>query len=218
MKIKDGLLTLVIAAALGSTGVYAQGAASEGVTPGDTSLPDPTQRDQSSSTATPPSSSSSSSASSEMQSESRPETSAAVSPDERARGSEMSSMSHRQAQSDVPPPVDSETVRHVQQALSDQGHKVNVDGIWGDRTHEALKEYQSDKHLNASGQLDGETFAALGLTEGAQQTASASSSQSQSPSSSSSQQGQSGLTQQQQATEEQQAKIESSNEESSPSQ
>jgi peptidoglycan hydrolase-like protein with peptidoglycan-binding domain len=127
----------------------------------------------------------------------------------------MSTMRHHQAQSNVPPPVDSETVRHVQQALSDQGHKVNVDGIWGDRTHEALKEYQSDKHLNASGQLDGETFAALGLTEGAQQTASASSSQSQSPSSS--QQSQDGLTQQQRATEQQQAKIESSNEESSPS-
>lgn len=200
MKIKDGLLALVVAAALGSTGVYAQGPTSHGVTPGDTSLPDPTQTDQHPSTLDSSASQQSSAIKAPSESSSSQMQSSAVSADERARAGDSSSMSHMQAQSNVPPPVDSDTVRNIQQALSDQGHKVNTDGIWGDRTHEALKEFQSDKHLNATGQLDGETFAALGLTDASQQTASASSA---------SQQSATTETKQQEDTAEQQAKIES---------
>jgi len=238
MKIKDGLLTLAIAAALGSAGAYAQGPTTRGVTPGDTSIPDPTEEGRRAGTnvspSISPSDSSSASASttesSESQMEHRTDSSAATSADERARRGESSSidsfsssdssssMSHRQAQTDVPPPVDSETVRHIQQALSDQGHKVSVDGIWGDKTHDALRAFQNEQHLDATGQLDGETFAALGLVEGSQQTASASR---QSSSSDSSQSGSdssqsAATTQRQQNTAQQQAAIESDSSQSSP--
>lgn len=238
MKIKDGLLTLAIAAALGSAGAYAQGPTTRGVTPGDTSIPDPTEEGRRAGTnvspSISPSDSSSASASttesSESQMEHRTDSSAATSADERARRGESSSidsfsssdssssMSHRQAQTDVPPPVDSETVRHIQQALSDQGHKVSVDGIWGDKTHDALRAFQNEQHLDATGQLDGETFAALGLVEGSQQTASASR---QSSSSDSSQSGSdssqsAATTQRQQDTAQQQAAIESDSSQSSP--
>ncbi|HEX5514470.1 MAG TPA: peptidoglycan-binding protein [Gammaproteobacteria bacterium] len=77
-----------------------------------------------------------------------------------------------QAQAEVPPPVDSNTVRGVQQALSEQGHKVKADGIWGEKTHQALMDFQREKNLKASGQLDAETFAALHM-DGESQTASA---------------------------------------------
>lgn len=214
MKIKESLISLAIAAALGSTGVYAQ-SSTHGVTPGDTSLPDPTEEGRSAGSAALPTSEPSdtvrprSEVGLEQRDEQRDqqraeaETGSSISADERSRAGQSSSlsgdttrsggessamaagsadmssdssrMSQQQAQSDVPPPVDSDTVRHIQQALNDQGHQINVDGIWGDKTHEALKDYQSDQHLNATGQLDGETFASLGLTEGAQQTASASS-------------------------------------------
>lgn len=118
---------------------------------------------------------------------------ASISDDQRARAGEplsssssMSSRSERmemmqQAQSEVPPPVDAETVRNIQQALSDQGHQVKVDGIWGPKTHEALMEFQREQNLTASGQLDGETFAALHLTGSSTQTAGASSQQEQQP-------------------------------------
>ena len=244
MKIKDGLLTLAIAAALGSAGAYAQGPTTRGVTPGDTSIPDPTEEGRRAGTnvspSISPSDSSSASASttesSESQMEHRTDSSAATSADERARRGESSSidsfsssdssssMSHRQAQTDVPPPVDSETVRHIQQALSDQGHKVSVDGIWGDKTHDALRAFQNEQHLDATGQLDGKTFAALGLVEGSQQTASASRQSSSDRSQSSSDSSQSGsdssqsaaTTQRQQNTAQQQAAIESDSSQSSP--
>lgn len=89
-----------------------------------------------------------------------------------AQYGEPARTSMSQAQAAVPPPVDSETVRSIQQALSEQGHKVQVDGIWGEKTHQALMDFQREKDLKASGQLDGETFAALHLA-GESQTASA---------------------------------------------
>lgn len=241
MKIKDGLLTLAIAAALGSAGAYAQGPTTRGVTPGDTSIPDPTEEGRRAGTNVSPSispndsasdsssASASTTESSESQMEHRADSSAATSADERARRGESSSidsfsssdssssMSHRQAQTDVPPPIDSETVRHIQQALSDQGHKVSVDGIWGDKTHDALRAFQNEQHLDATGQLDGETFAALGLVEGSQQTASASSQSSSDSSQSGSDSSQSAATtQRQQDTAQQQAAIESDSSQSSP--
>ena len=62
--------------------------------------------------------------------------------------------------------------RMLQQALNSGGLDAGpVDGIMGEKTKAALKKYQSQKGLNASGQVDRQTLAAL-LSERGKQTAS----------------------------------------------
>jgi peptidoglycan hydrolase-like protein with peptidoglycan-binding domain len=62
--------------------------------------------------------------------------------------------------------------RMLQQALNSGGLDAGpVDGIMGEKTKQALQKYQSQKGLNASGQVDRETMAAL-LSERGRQTAS----------------------------------------------
>lgn len=57
----------------------------------------------------------------------------------------------------------SEKVRKAQQALNDKGHDAGpVDGIMGERTRSAVKEFQQAEGLPASGELDTQTVAALG--------------------------------------------------------
>lgn len=55
-------------------------------------------------------------------------------------------------------------VRNLQQELSDRGYRVGtVDGIWGPQTQQALSNFQRDRNLQATGQIDRQTMAALGL-------------------------------------------------------
>jgi peptidoglycan hydrolase-like protein with peptidoglycan-binding domain len=62
--------------------------------------------------------------------------------------------------------------RMLQQALNSGGFDAGpIDGIMGQKTKEALKKYQSQKGLNASGKVDRQTLAAL-LSERGKQTAS----------------------------------------------
>jgi peptidoglycan hydrolase-like protein with peptidoglycan-binding domain len=62
--------------------------------------------------------------------------------------------------------------RMLQQALNSGGLNAGpADGIMGDKTKQALQKYQSQKGLNASGQVDRQTMAAL-LSERGRQTAS----------------------------------------------
>ena len=57
-------------------------------------------------------------------------------------------------------------VRSVQQALNDQGYSTGaVDGVMGPHTQAALRKFQSAKGLQATGQLDPATIAALGMTQ-----------------------------------------------------
>jgi hypothetical protein len=63
------------------------------------------------------------------------------------------------------PPVGEDTIRALQQALNEEGHDIMVDGIWGPQTQQALTEFQQDKGLSASGQLDPETLAELNLEQ-----------------------------------------------------
>jgi hypothetical protein len=55
-------------------------------------------------------------------------------------------------------------VREVQQALDKDGFKAGpTDGRWGKETASAVKQFQQSKQLNATGKLDEQTVADLGL-------------------------------------------------------
>ena len=66
---------------------------------------------------------------------------------------------------EVEPPVSDDLIRQLQQALSDEGHEIAVDGIWGPETQDALSQYQQDEGLDSTGQLDTQTLAQLELHE-----------------------------------------------------
>lgn len=54
-------------------------------------------------------------------------------------------------------------IRQVQQALKDAGQDVEVDGVWGAETAQALSNYQEENGLTGSGELDSQTMARLGV-------------------------------------------------------
>ena len=55
-------------------------------------------------------------------------------------------------------------VRQVQQALDKDGFKAGrTDGRWGHETQAAVKQFQQSKQLQATGQLNEQTVADLGL-------------------------------------------------------
>ncbi len=55
-------------------------------------------------------------------------------------------------------------VRQVQQALNKDGFKPGpTDGRWGNETEHAVKQFQQSKQLQATGQLNEQTVADLGL-------------------------------------------------------
>lgn len=64
--------------------------------------------------------------------------------------------SHKLAKSDV---------TQVQEALNKSGYDVGaVDGVWGPSTESALRDFQQAKGLEASGKLNRDTVAGLGLS------------------------------------------------------
>jgi len=54
-------------------------------------------------------------------------------------------------------------VKALQEALKGQGENVKSDGVWGPGTQSALKHYQQQNGLPATGQLDQATRAKLNL-------------------------------------------------------
>lgn len=68
-----------------------------------------------------------------------------------------------------------ELIKQAQEKLSAAGHDVGkADGIMGPKTQKGLKEFQQSKGLEASGQLDQKTLAALGVSGEASAAAGAS--------------------------------------------
>jgi len=60
---------------------------------------------------------------------------------------------------------DPQMVRQIQQKLQDQGFDVGqVDGIWGPRTSSALKAFQRQQGMDATGKLSQSTISALGVS------------------------------------------------------
>ena len=87
-----------------------------------------------------------------------------------SQSSAGSSGNYAAAQPAPPPPQVAEqqqamtpdTVRQVQQTLQQQGlYKSRIDGVWGPGTQAAVRTYQQQHNMNASGQLDQETLASL---------------------------------------------------------
>lgn len=66
------------------------------------------------------------------------------------------------------PRVNESLISDVQQALKEQGYQVQADGVWGGNTQQALRAFQREHELDASGELDTRTLAALHVVERAQ--------------------------------------------------
>jgi peptidoglycan hydrolase-like protein with peptidoglycan-binding domain len=79
-----------------------------------------------------------------------------------------------QQQQSTAPGVEQSTIKQAQEQLSSKGHDVQADGVLGPKTQAALKEFQEKEGIQASGRLDQETLAALGVEEGSAGTGSSS--------------------------------------------
>ena len=56
-------------------------------------------------------------------------------------------------------------VEALQQALVDEGYELEVDGIFGDDTDAAVRDFQAESELDVDGIVGADTLAALGLDE-----------------------------------------------------
>lgn len=65
------------------------------------------------------------------------------------------------------PAVSDALIRQVQQALREQGYRVDADGHWGADSRRALRRFQQLHGMEASGELTAESLAALHVVEGA---------------------------------------------------
>ena len=91
--------------------------------------------------------------------------------------------------------ADTSQVSQVQQMLLDKGYSVGtVDGQMGAKTKSALKQFQQSQGLQASGQLDTQTLAALGTASTISSTSSPMPSSQEMPKDSSSQPGTPGFS------------------------
>lgn len=55
-----------------------------------------------------------------------------------------------------------EAVRQIQQALQEEGHDIQVDGVWGPNTQQALRDFQEQQgQTQATGEPNQETLQAL---------------------------------------------------------
>jgi peptidoglycan hydrolase-like protein with peptidoglycan-binding domain len=63
-----------------------------------------------------------------------------------------------------PPAVSQAMVQQVQTRLQQAGtYSGRIDGLWGPETEAAVRSYQQQHNLNATGQLDSDTLASLNL-------------------------------------------------------
>ncbi len=79
-------------------------------------------------------------------------------------GYNNSQPSHISYASPQSPALSSDMIVQVQTRLQQAGtYNGNIDGLWGPATESAVRGYQQQHNLNATGQLDGPTLAALNL-------------------------------------------------------
>ncbi len=66
--------------------------------------------------------------------------------------------------------INRDSVRNLQQALNGKGYQIGqADGVLGPRTRQALRQFQKDQGIQANGQIDQQTLAALGVESTTQQ-------------------------------------------------
>lgn len=83
---------------------------------------------------------------------------------QQARQGQADADSNQQVQPSSQLNITPATVREVQQALSRQGYfSGQADGNWSEQAEQALREFQRAQGLEATGQFDQRTLAALGL-------------------------------------------------------
>src|SRR5688572_9288302 len=84
-------------------------------------------------------------------------------PGSQANQQQARSQDGQQAQAQSP-----ELVKQAQQALKDKGLNAGpVDGQWGPQTQQAVKAYQQQNQIQATGELDRQTLASLGIRQSA---------------------------------------------------
>lgn len=67
----------------------------------------------------------------------------------------------------APDAKDQRLVRKVQQELKAEGIDPGpIDGLWGPKTSRAVRQFQKEARIDASGQLDARTLSALGIAAG----------------------------------------------------
>jgi peptidoglycan hydrolase-like protein with peptidoglycan-binding domain len=85
--------------------------------------------------------------------------------DSSPRQSQGAPGSHAQAQTQSQQSQSPEVVKQAQQKLAQKGYEVGAaDGQLGPRTQEGVKKFQEQQNLTATGQLDRQTLAALGVS------------------------------------------------------
>ena len=92
---------------------------------------------------------------------------AAGDPSHQRPSSQSSSGSSSTAQAQASGQLQSpEVVKQVQQQLNQKGYEVgSADGQAGPRTQAGVKKFQESQKLNATGRIDQQTLAALGINE-----------------------------------------------------
>jgi peptidoglycan hydrolase-like protein with peptidoglycan-binding domain len=95
----------------------------------------------------------------------QPESQLQQSQDQSASGAQQ------QAQNTIEPSqLNTQEIRQIQMSLNKQGFSAgHVDGKWGPDTEKAVKDFQQQKQMQATGQLDQQTLQALGVNMTAQQ-------------------------------------------------
>jgi peptidoglycan hydrolase-like protein with peptidoglycan-binding domain len=73
-------------------------------------------------------------------------------------------MTGSQAQRVDPTQLSKEQIRQIQTRLNNAGFNAKaVDGVWGDNTRQALRNYQKQQNLPGDGELNQQTLSALGV-------------------------------------------------------
>lgn len=92
-----------------------------------------------------------------------PKGSASRSASKRSGARKATPVRHRPATQQQP---DAQRIREIQEALSAKGYPVEVNGVWGPESVQALSKFQEDQNINnmsGRGKLDSLTLIALGL-------------------------------------------------------
>jgi peptidoglycan hydrolase-like protein with peptidoglycan-binding domain len=79
-------------------------------------------------------------------------------------GSNSNQTSHASYASPQPPALSQATIQQIQARLQQAGtYNGAIDGVWGPATEGGVRRFQQQHNLSPTGQLDGDTLAALKL-------------------------------------------------------